>query len=190
MTRINLCVCAAIASSIVAGSAFGVTIESTPGTVGAATDFMAPGTATVGADGGALFWVEFDPLLVTVPDAGNPFVYTATLAWTQAVDVGGVVVNEIVRGPNGQEGNLAAFGITPTVTDLGLSSGASFPALPFDVISYHLEVSGLNPGDTTQFLKIGSGGQVGIVPEPASYYAVGIIAAAFLLRRRRAQTVE
>ena len=148
-----------------------VVIPQVPGVAGDSTNFSAPGTVTVGADGKADFLVDFDPMLISVPDPANPFIYTTTLTWLQPVDTSGVVVTEVVRGANGEEGNLAAFGIMPAITATAASSGASFPAIPFNIISYEVEVTGLQPGDTANFVKVGNGGRV-LVPEPATLMPV------------------
>ncbi|MCA9150821.1 MAG: hypothetical protein KDA92_16030 [Planctomycetales bacterium] len=161
-----------------------VVIPQVPGIAGNSTNFSAPGTVTVGEDGTADFLVDFDPMLISVPDSSNPFVYTTTLTWLQPVDTSGVVVTEVVRGANGEEGNLAAFGIMPAITGTGATSGASFPAIPFNIMSYEAKVTGLQPGDTASFVKVGSGGRV-LVPEPATLVpAILGMLGSLALRRR------
>ncbi len=166
-------------------------ITQDPGPFGGPSDFVAEGTFTADDNGVFDVFVLFGQESLAAPPK---FTYSTTFRWENPASgakllewVGNFnfdppmatsITNTNDVGTTPPEFELAADSLSATVTS------RMFPAFPFQVERYHGQISGLQPGETVFFQKIGSGARV--VPEPSSGVLLATVVAIGFARVRRA----
>ncbi len=165
-------------------------ITEDPGPLGGPSDFVAEGTFTADDNGVFDVFVLFGAKSLAAPPA---FMYSTTFRWENAASGAKLLewvgnfnfdppmatsitdTNDVATTP--PEFELAADSLSATITS------RMFPAFPFQVERYHGQISGLQPGETVFFQKIGSG--AGVVPEPSSGVLLATAIAIGFARVRR-----
>ena len=141
-------------------------------------------------------FVIWEPDEIAVLD-DQKFTYSSSLSWTS--NQPDAVFKEWVGNFNDGPGKPFAVNITdssnPALTPIGYAmsgtsatvSGRMFEAAdfpPMPIGRYHIQVTGLEPGEIVSFSKIGNGGTV--VPEPSSTVLglLGVVSLVVFGRRR------